>query len=90
MISHKFLKSKGLLVNALACNIQGAIVAFNLNYPSHNCHQSYLTLADIVMTGKNMPSVLKSLKKPQTLTPLTVNMICGTVKSSAQPITSPF
>jgi hypothetical protein len=37
-----------------------------------------------------MPSKLKFLNDPFTLCPLNVNVMTGTVKSSAQPITSPF
>lgn len=42
------------------------------------------------MTGKNMPSRLKSLKDPFTLTPLKVKDMHGSVRSRATPITSPF
>jgi len=50
----------------------------------------YLTQAVMLTTGKNRPSRLKSLNKPFTGTPLSVNEIEGTVRSKAQPMISPF
>lgn len=41
------------------------------------------------MTGKNIPSRLKLVKDPVTLMPLNIKLIIGTVKSNAQPMTSP-
>ncbi len=51
---------------------------------------THLTLALRVMTGKNMPLRLKSLKMPRTFTPFTVNTIWGMDRSIAHPTMSPF
>lgn len=56
----------------------------------HTVRTPYLSLEEQLITGKNMPSKLKFLNDPFTMCPLNVNVITGTVKSSAQPITSPF
>lgn len=55
----------------------------------HFFNSPYLNLLEQLMTGKNMPSKLKFVKDPVTLMPLNIKFIIGTVKSSAQPITSP-
>lgn len=57
---------------------------------SNNKFLYYLTLEEQLITGKNIPSKLKSLKAPWTNWPLRVNVIIGIVKSNAQPITSDF
>lgn len=48
----------------------------------------YLSLEEQLITGKNIPSKLKSLKLPLIGTPLKVKVMIGTVKSKAQPMTS--
>jgi len=50
----------------------------------------YLTFDEQLITGKNIPSKLKSLKAPWTNWPFNVKVIIGIVKSNAQPITSLF
>jgi len=60
------------------------------NVPLHIVTALYLSLEEQLITGKNMPSKLKFLNDPFTVCPLNVNVMTGTVKSSAQPITSPF
>jgi len=50
----------------------------------------YLTFDEQLITGKNIPSKLKSLNAPWTNWPFNVKVIMGIVKSNAQPITSLF
>ena len=50
----------------------------------------YLNLDEQLITGKNIPSKLKSWNEAFTGFPLNVNDIIGTVKSNEHPITSPF
>lgn len=52
-------------------------------------YEMYLNLLEQLITGKNIPSRLKFLKLAGTFCPLNMNVITGTVKSMAQPITSP-
>ena len=50
--------------------------------------ETHLILEEQLMTGKNIPSKLKSRKLPPTIFPLKVKEIIGIVKSNAHPTTS--
>ena len=50
----------------------------------------YLTFAELLTAGKNIPSRLKFLKYPLTLTPLKKKVMMGTERSRATPMLSPF
>ena len=51
------------------------IEKFKIREPNRNGLRADLALADRLMTGKNIPSTLKSRKNPLTMIPLTVNEI---------------